>query len=1256
MIDPKNIAYPEGLPICERRREIIELIKSNQVVVIAGETGSGKTTQIPKFCIEAGRGVRGRIACTQPRRIAAVSVATRIAEELGETLGSTVGYQIRFSDKTERSTVIKLMTDGILLSEAQHDRYLDRYDTIIIDEAHERSLNIDFILGLLKRILKKRKDLKAIITSATIDTRKFSKAFGDAPIIEVSGRTYPVEIRYRPLGKADQQRGADSLAEQAADEALSIVSRGHSGDILIFMPTEQDIRDTCDLLEAANPSNTLTFPLYARMPSSQQNRIFSATHERKIIVATNIAETSITIPGVTYVIDTGLARIANYSPATRTNALPVSPVSRSSADQRAGRCGRVSNGVCIRLYAQEDYAAREQYTVPEILRSNLAEVLLRMIALRVPDIEHFPFIDPPAKRAVRDGLSLLSELGAIRKKRGRSGDYRYELTKTGSFMAFLPLDPRISRILIEGSYRRCLREMAILAAVLSIQDPKERPLDKQKEADAAHKEFKDPDSDLITFLNIWDSYHEHWRKIQSKGKMRSYCQEKYVSFKRMRDWRDIHLQLTTILKEQGYAFHNTKLSKKPVKKDAASPFYEAIHTSFLSGYLSNIAEQKEKQYYTAPKNKECMIFPGSGVFANPPRWIASAEMVRTSKLFARNVARIEPEWILRLAGPLRQYSYRSMHWSFEREEVVAIRQTKVHGLTVEGNKEVGYGEIDPAASGALFNETVLVENADRYRDRFSFLAHNWKTVKEILELENRLRRRDIFTGAASLVDFYNERIKGVSSIQGLLRYLETHAEEDLRIEKSDFMLYVPTDEEMRLYPTNGSVGGTEYRLVYNYSPGEKNDGVTVVVDEQDAKNLNVRMIDWLVPGLLKEKIRFLIKALPKEYRRQLVPVNQTAEALYSMLPENPTVPLTEALGELIYREFETYVPPEAWNENDLPEHLSCIYQVQSLKGTPLRESRDAEVLAGGSPSAALHNEFAALKRKCERDGLTGWETETIEREITGRHGTTAYLAYSPSAGGIVDLRLFLDRTEAERTHSRGIAVLAAHYLRDILAIFKQEVLLPKSYSKTALYFGGLKVLNEGIWRTLIFDILGAQVYSKAAFLSFLKEVREDVYARMTQRREAYISVIKTYEETRMVINDLLSAAAGMAKKQEFLRSRLDDLRSCVSEEFYADYPFGRLPDIVRYAQCIGVRARKGSLNLSKDEANAQVISPFAQWYEKARKNMPEYASAEKKALLDEFKWALEELRIQVFAQEMKTAIKVSPKRLNQMAEDYEGLR
>ena len=666
--------YNHALPILAKKDQIIASISKNQVIIISGETGSGKTTQIPKFCLAAGRGIDGKIGCTQPRRIAAVTVSRRIAEELGEALGRSVGYKIRFKDKTSPNAFIKIMTDGILLAETQSDTYLNEYDTLIVDEAHERSLNIDFILGILKTLLKRRKDLKLIITSATIDTEKFSKAFDNAPVIEVSGRMYPVEVEYSPMETTSEENDDPTHIEMAVRVMDRLLNETVTGDILVFMPTEQDIRETCELIKVRKYKNTVIFPLFARLAASEQSQVFSNVSARKIIVATNIAETSLTIPGIKYVIDSGLARTSRYTPKSRITALPVTAISKSSADQRKGRCGRVENGVCIRLYSEEDFEDRPLFTRPEILRANLAEVILRMTALKLGDISDFPFIDKPASKSIQDGLDLLYELGAIvpeSNQKTKKKQKRLLLSEKGRLMARLPVDPRLSRMLMEAQIQGCLKEMAVIASALSIQDPRERPAEKAQAADRVQKVFHDPSSDFITLLNIWKNYHRTWQKEKTTGGLKRFCKTHFLSFRKMREWRDIHAQLSEILKEYGlenntHRPENTRVANdtSPQTPDAESfakdmgftPLYATIHKSILSGFLSNIAMKKEENIFHGAKGKEVMIFPGSALFNRSKKWIVAAELVETSRLFARTCANIDSAWLEKLGGePVQIY-------------------------------------------------------------------------------------------------------------------------------------------------------------------------------------------------------------------------------------------------------------------------------------------------------------------------------------------------------------------------------------------------------------------------------------------------------------------------------------------------------------------------------------------------------------------------------------------------------------------------
>jgi len=950
-----KITYNEELPIVAKKDEIIKAISENRVVIISGETGSGKTTQIPKFCLAAGRGIDGKIGCTQPRRIAAITVAQRIAEELGEEIGKSVGYKIRFTDQTGENTYIKIMTDGILLAETQGDKYLNEYDTIIVDEAHERSLNIDFVLGILKTLLYKRKNLKLIITSATIDTEKFSKAFDNAPVIEVSGRMYPVDVRYLQdlHGFGNIESASENDEQTHVELAVRAIERlqqesPYGGDILVFMPTEQDIRETCELLEGRDFTGVNILPLYARLSASEQSRVFSQTRGRKIIVATNVAETSITIPGIKYVIDTGLARISQYLPGTRTTALPVVPVSKSSADQRKGRCGRVANGICIRLFSEKDYESRSLFTPPEILRSNLAEVILRMIALNLGDIWNFPFIDPPAPRLIKDGFDLLTELGAIVYKesevRSQESEVRsqeseadsqqptakcqqpiqptanntagkFQLTEKGKLMARMPLDPRLSRMLIEANTEGCVKEIAVIASALSIQDPRERPAEKQGEADQAHAVFNDPTSDFITLLNIWNKYH---REVRGKGQEgiaslmtpKKFCKNYFISFRRMREWRDIHAQIIEELKEsevriqkpearsQESGVRSQKPEDRSQKTEADNQTLKAnsqqptanysqqppIHRSVLSGFLSNIATKKDKNMFQATKGKEVMIFPGSALFNKAGDWIVAAEMVETSRLFARTVANIDVNWLEELGKDQCKYSYLQPHWERNRGEVVAFEQVTLFGLVIIPQRPVSYGKINPDEACDIFIRSALVDGD--MKQPFPFMLHNQNLIDEIQNMEEKIRRRDILTSEENIYQFYKERLDKVYDIRTLKKFIkDKRGDAFLRMKKEELLLYSPDENELTLYPDKLTLGNNIFPCDYHFEPGKPEDGLTIKIPSTLAPSVPAESLDWLVPGLFREKITAMIKALPKEYRKKLVPVTTTVDIILKEMPE-----------------------------------------------------------------------------------------------------------------------------------------------------------------------------------------------------------------------------------------------------------------------------------------------------------------------------------------------------------------------------------
>ncbi|MFO7667022.1 MAG: ATP-dependent RNA helicase HrpA [Desulfobacterales bacterium] len=945
-IRKKNVpgfGFDPVLPITAKKNEIIESISKNQIVIISGETGSGKTTQIPKFCLAAGRGIKGKIGCTQPRRIAAITVAARIAEELGEEIGKSVGYKIRFTDKTHKEAYIKIMTDGILLAEAHKDPFLSEYDTIIVDEAHERNLNIDFILGMLKTLLKKRKSLKLIITSATIDTEKFSKAFDNAPVIEVSGRTYPVEVKYfannTDVEESDEKTHVD-LAVEAVD---SILNESRSGDILIFMPTEQDIREASEILEGRKYVSAEIIPIFARLPAAEQSRVFMRIPKRKIIIATNIAETSITIPGIKYVVDTGLARISHYTPRSRSTALPVVRISRSSADQRKGRCGRVENGICIRLYPREDYESRPLYTLPEILRSNLAEVILRMIALNLGDISAFPFIDGPPPRSINDGYEILLELGAI--ERGNGDKSGFSLTKNGKLMASLPVDPRISRMLIEAGKRGCLEEMIVIAAALSCQDPRERSADKIDEANRAHRQFMDTQSDFIAILNIWNKFNEALKGAKIIAGIKKFCRANYLSFRRMKEWRDIYIQIKDILAENGLE------RRKPEKETAESvkyrpggfsPLYAAIHKSILSGFLSNIAVKKEKNIFSATKEKSVMIFPGSGLFKNSGTWILAAEIVETSRLFARTVANIENLWIEEIGKKQCRYSYHDPHWERARGEVVALERVNLYGLPIISGRPVSYGKVNPEEASDIFIRSALVDGDVRVP--FGFMEHNMNLKSEIIDLENRVRRRGIFAGDDAIFEFYRKKLHAIYDTRTLSRYIKSAGgDQFLLMKKEDFSRYLPDENEISLYPDNLSFGANSFECLYSFDPGKPDDGVTIRIPSEYTRTVPPEATEWLIPGLLKEKITALIKGLPKEYRKKLVPVSRTVDEIMEKMPKGRRS-LKTALSGFIYKNFGVDIPAISWPEDRLPEHLKIRISVTDKNGKEICSGRDKSIL------------------------------------------------------------------------------------------------------------------------------------------------------------------------------------------------------------------------------------------------------------------------------------------------------------------------
>ncbi|MGD2271273.1 MAG: ATP-dependent RNA helicase HrpA, partial [Desulfobacterales bacterium] len=1061
-----SFTYLESLPITAKKDEIIKTISAAQVVIISGQTGSGKTTQIPKFCLAAGRGIDGKIGCTQPRRIAATMVARRIAEELGQVVGQAVGYKIRFKDRTHRNAYIKIMTDGILLMEAQNDPYLNAYDTIIVDEAHERNLNVDFVLGILKTLLKKRRDLKVIITSATIDTRKFSRAFEDAPIIEVSGRMYPVEVRYLPDEPEFKKIIADQNGEQTHIEgavlAVDLLCPAEpKGDVLIFMPTEQDIRETCEILEGRNYSRTTILPLFARLPAADQSKVFSRPAGRKIIVATNVAETSLTIPGIRYVIDTGLARIAQYNPRSRTKALPVTPISRSSADQRSGRCGRLENGICMRLFTEKDYQARELFTPPEILRSNLAEVILRMIALDLGDIDAFPFIDTPAAKNIKDGFDLLKELGAIsqtEKARGRRTN-RFSLTEKGKLMAAIPLDPRLSRMLIQAQTEDCLPEISIIAAALSIQDPRERPAEETDMADEIHARFDDAASDFISLLNIWRNFQETHEQLKNANQMKKYCKAHYLSFKRMREWRDIHFQIGNILKEHDF----------PVKPDVPlnpEDKYAAIHKSILSGFLSNIAVKKEKNIFQAARGKQVMIFPGSGLFNRAKDWVVAAEMVETTRLYARTVANIDSRWLEALGKHLCKYTYLNPHWDKDRQEVTASEQASLFGLIILTGRPVSYGRINPAEASDIFIYHALVEGD--LKDPPPFLKHNLELVAELKDMEDRLRRRDLLVSASEMFRFYKQKIGRIYEARSLKRLLHKRGgDEFLHMSREDLLNYTPPEELMAQFPDYVNLGADSFECSYRFEPGTEADGLTVQIPSTVAPLVPATTVDWLVPGLLREKLTALIKGLPKAHRKKLVPIAETVDAIVKNMPKGRGNLIT-ALSDFIHRHFGLNIPATAWSPDTLPDHLRMRISITGPQGEELRCSRDKAVLTQPVPGDVSPRELKKARKTYERTDIRRWDFGDLPDHIIleviegAKWVVFPALQVSPEDDNRLALRLFENRQKAIESHKKGVAGLFAISFAKDVKFLRKNLSLPPALKKAAKYFGGVRKLEKSL--------------------------------------------------------------------------------------------------------------------------------------------------------------------------------------------------
>ena len=1248
------------------------------MIILAGETGSGKTTQIPKMCLAAGRGVRGQIACTQPRRVAALSISRRVAEELGVGWGREVGCKIRFNDQTSNATVIKFLTDGMLLAEVQSDPMLRGYDTIIIDEAHERSLNIDFLLGHLRLLRHKRPELKIIVTSATIDTEAFSKAFDDAPIIQVSGRMFPVEVIYAPLDEfgsdasADDDVNAKAEALHYVDGAVEAVERivreSENGDILVFMPSERDIRETCDLLEGRRLRNCELVPLFGRLSNAEQQRVFSPTQRRKIVVATNIAETSLTIPGIRFVIDTGLVRVSRYVTQSRTRRLPIEEIAQSSADQRKGRSGRVSEGVCIRLYSEKDFNERPRFAQPEIQRANLADVILRMKAFGLGDIERFPFINMPATKAIRSGYALLEELGAID---GETAETR-RLTALGRELARLPVDPTVGRMILQARTEKCLREILVIAAGLSIQDPRERPLEAREKADAAHRRFAHPDSDFLALLNIWDAYHDQFETM-SQAKLRRFCREHFLSYTRMREWRDIHAQLLDVLEERKdfrltSAFYGLQPEQiTPDKEAFGTPAYRAIHRSILAGLLGNIATRDDENGgYKATHDRRVILFPGSVLFAKDepkknapggrvpprkdsksPRWIMAAEIMETSRLYARTCARLDPLWTLDLAEHLVRVSHSEPFWSVDGGRVLVKQKTRLYGLELE-TRSVGFGKINPVQATEIFIREGLVNDTVTWP--FDFLIHNREVREKIEYLLTRARDSSYMNLDEGVYRFYASRllvddvgsVSAVAELVDLVRERKGAEPRFLMMEPDDLRDPEALQHDTEAFPESLPLENRAMPIAYAYKPGQSDDGVTLDVPVGEAEKLTVAAIDWAVPGHLEAKVEHYLRATPKELRRSFMPLAETAKSLAVQLAQRDRLTgrretLIEALAAQLKERFQIGIDPVLWFEKPLPDHLRVRVRVLDDEGKEICANRDLteieKALAARQREASANvgrEDPAALRRakmRWEKTEQTAWTFGDIpERVEIGEQAGVQVFAFpglKAEAGGVA-LRLFKTKEESAAATEKGLERLIELQVRYELAWLQKDLKALRELGTLTATLVPMEQLLEQAHASICRWICAREIASltEAAFAGAVAKAKIDLRGIVPRLSD--------------LLREILSLRLALQVHPQPYGGLGPELAALITPDFLATTPYEQLVQLPRYLKAMRLRADRWKQNPLKDAERARQFAPYAK------------AAAELRLRPGGgvFRWLVEEFRVSLFAQELGTAEPVSVVKLD----------
>nr|WP_315595434.1 ATP-dependent RNA helicase HrpA [uncultured Cupriavidus sp.] len=1255
-----EITFPEALPVSARRDEIAKALQASQVVIVSGETGSGKTTQLPKIALSIGRGPAregkpggGLIGHTQPRRIAATSTAKRIAQELGTPIGEHVGYQVRFNDTMSAGASVKLMTDGILLAETQNDPLLRAYDTIIIDEAHERSLNIDFLIGYLRQILPKRPDLKVIITSATIDAKRFAEHFArdgkPAPVIEVSGRLYPVEIRYRPI-QDDQPADAAPRSAKARErdlydgivDAVDELCRLGSGDVLVFLPGEREIREAAEALRKHHPPHTEILPLFARLSVQEQERVFKPSNARRIVLATNVAETSLTVPGIRYVVDTGLARVKRYSYRNKVEQLQIESISQAAANQRAGRCGRVADGVCIRLYEESDFVGRARFTDPEILRSSLAAVILRMKALRLTDIEAFPFIEPPLGRAVADGYQLLQELGAL--------DEANQLTGTGRQLAKLPLDPRVARMILAAKDQHCLREVLIIASALSVQDPRDRPPDAQEAADQAHRKFMDERSEFLGWVKLWKWFEDAVAHKKTNRQLQEQCRSNFLSHVRLREWRDVHSQLHTTVSEQGWRLNETE------------PTFEQVHKALLTGLLGNVglkldeADGKGREYLGA-RGIKFHLWPGSLIARKVGRWIIAAELVETSRLFARTLAKVEPEWIEQVGRHLLNVSWSEPHWEKKAGQVVAMERGTLYGLPVYQHRRVHFGPMNPSEAREIFIRSALVEG--EFDTRLPFFAHNQRLVREIENLEHKSRRQDVLVDDVLIYAFYERAIP--AEIHNQVAFETWYQAESAKDRK---LLYLNRDELMRheaagittdLFPKLLPVAGIDMGLSYHFEPGSHRDGVTLTVPLYALNQIRPERAEWLVPGMIKEKVHLLLKSLPQKLRRHCVPLPDYAAGFVERQPFGEG-DLVDVLIADIREQTGTMIRRADFKLETLPAHHSMNFKVIDEHGRQLDMGRNLAQLRaefGGQAQQSFQNIAARDVPAAEAgqyENLTSWSFGELPELLEIRKGNQTLFGYPALVdhGDHCDVEVFDDPQEAARIHHAGLLRLFALQLREQVKFIEKNI---PNLQQMAMQYMALGTQEE----------LRSQIVLMALERACLQAPLPRNEAEFNVRKDegrARLSLLA--QEIARLVGTILAEFASLPRKllqAKPFGSAYQDLEAqlgrLMSKSFVADTPYAQLVHFPRYLKGMAMRVDKLKGDPGRDSQRIQEMSPLVQQWQRAEKQLRAQGRGAADARLDEFRWMLEELRVALFAQELRTPQPISVKRLQKVWESMQ---